>query len=135
MRLMRRTTKIVSGVVATSAAALALLVPSAAAASAQPPVSPQACVYFAKPPTTPPGGGVSGSGGRTGCGTSSVTLQVVVNKDVPGFDIQAAERTFRGFVTGTVTAVGNCRGNGNYYTEVRVLGTSTKVQSDRVRLC
>ncbi|WP_158688083.1 MULTISPECIES: hypothetical protein [Actinomycetes] len=54
---------------------------------------------------------------------------------MPGPDPQAGERTCNGFVTDTVTVYGKCLGHGKYYTETHVLGTVTKVQSERVELC
>ncbi|EFL09440.1 predicted protein [Streptomyces sp. AA4] len=72
---------------------------------------------------------------QNGLRDRKVNLQVVINKDMPGPDPQAGERTCNGFVTDTVTVYGKCLGHGKYYTETHVLGTVTKVQSERVELC
>lgn len=55
-----------------------------------------------------------------------------VYKETGWFDELAAsyERTY---ATGTITATGSCLGSGQYYTQIRLNGT-TEAQSDAVSL-
>nr|CEL13368.1 hypothetical protein [Kibdelosporangium sp. MJ126-NF4]CTQ99058.1 hypothetical protein [Kibdelosporangium sp. MJ126-NF4] len=119
-------------ILTASAGLLGLISPSASASNTQ----VEACNYFANPPGRVAGGQIAGKGGRTGCGTNPVTLEVVVNKRLAGRpDITVAKRRFEGFVTGNIVATGSCAGSGRYFTETRVVGTVTKVQSAESQLC
>lgn len=64
------------------------------------------------------------------CGNASVVATVY--KETGWWDELAAsyERTF---ATGTITATGGCIGSGQYYTQIRLNGT-TEAQSDAVSL-
>jgi hypothetical protein len=95
--------------------------------------SAAACGLGAGNPSTS-GNTISGTGSRTGCG-GTVTLTFQVRKHRSAWpDKVVAEAGQSGFTNGSVTARGNCDGNGTYFTETRS-SSGNKLSSGRVTRC